>query len=217
MEVWPSTRTWTLTVLIHSLLTFPLCLFPLPSYLVLAYSPLSPSFDLSSSVSMGAASKSERRRKQSQVCCGNAEGPEVGLRGGGQTLECLTKGWASLLMTPTGETRCSGCKGLHMYCYPVGFTRQCDQAWNKNKCCNTCTPKNAHRDLKTSSSSWFSISILHISLSFCSNTATLSSVCTAVLRSHEILCMNSDVTVQLLSRYLSVAKKGCFGTVRHNQ
>lgn len=58
------------------------------------------------------ALKSEGRRKQSQVCSRDMMGPEVGLRGEGQTLECVTKGWASLLMTPTGDTRCSVCKGF---------------------------------------------------------------------------------------------------------
>lgn len=38
------------------------------------------------------ALKSEGRRKQSQVCSRDMMGPEVGLRGEGQTLECVTKG-----------------------------------------------------------------------------------------------------------------------------
>lgn len=82
------------------------------------------------------SSKSERRRKQSQVCWSNMMGPEVRLKGEGQTLECVTKGWASLLMTPAGETSCSVCKGLHMYHYHVGLTPQ------KNKRFRTRTPRN---------------------------------------------------------------------------
>lgn len=89
------------------------------------------------------ALKLGRRRKQSQVCRGNMMGPKVGLRGEGQTLECVTKGWASLLMTPTGETSCSVCKGLHMHCYCVGLTRRCDRACSrKHKLYKTWTAGN---------------------------------------------------------------------------
>lgn len=58
-----------------------------------------------------------------QVGCGGALG--LGWEVMGRTLECVTKGWASLLMTPAGETSCRLCNHSVMYpLYPLGLTQQ---------------------------------------------------------------------------------------------
>lgn len=65
----------------------PLCISLTP--------PLSPSLYLAQILwkhPARGALKSERSSKESQVCRGDMMGPEVGLRGEGQTLECVTKG-----------------------------------------------------------------------------------------------------------------------------
>lgn len=66
-----------------------LLFFPSHHFPFLLIHPLSPPFDLSDSISVGAASKKSlevRQKDQSQVRWGSPVGPEVGLRGGGQTL-----------------------------------------------------------------------------------------------------------------------------------
>lgn len=82
-----------LTDIILSLCPFPICVLFIPPYLIHPLSP--PSFYLSSSVSAGAADQRslEVGGKQGEPGVrGNTAGPEVGLRGEGQTLECVTKG-----------------------------------------------------------------------------------------------------------------------------
>lgn len=81
-----------LTDIILSLCPFPICVLFIPPYLSLAHSPY---FYLSSSVSVGAVDQRslEVGGKQGEPGVrGNTAGPEVGLRGEGQTLECVTKG-----------------------------------------------------------------------------------------------------------------------------
>lgn len=227
MEVGPSTRTGTRTDLIHSLLTFPICLFPLPSYLVLAYSPLSPSFDLSSSVSMGAASQQSLEVREKTEAK-----PGVLWEHGGPW------GWTERWRTDTGV--CD-----KRMCFTANDSHRGDQMLRLQRLTHVLLPCRIHEsviklEIKTNvailgqkSHRYLKILLIflvfnfHSSpfLSFCSNHSNvlqlLQSHCPQfALVSWEVtktLCMNSDVTVQLLSRLLSVAKKGCFGTVRHNQ